>query len=81
VRVVADNPKTFRFASTAPYFVEIGEAKRRVSKTSARFFLDWVRERARRVKLDDPAQKQEVLKHHEAAERFWQDLLARANAE
>jgi len=24
VRVITDNPKTFRFASTAPYYVEIG---------------------------------------------------------
>ena len=47
VRTIADNPKTFRFASTAPFYVEIGEAKRRVNRTSAQFFLDWVRERKR----------------------------------
>jgi hypothetical protein len=34
VRVIADNPKTFRFASTAPFYVEVGEGKRRVSKAS-----------------------------------------------
>lgn len=39
VRAIADNPKTFRFASTAPFFVEIG-ARERISKASARFFLD-----------------------------------------
>jgi hypothetical protein len=33
------------------------------------------------VKLDDPAQRQEVLRHHERARRYWEELLARANAE
>ena len=52
VRAVTNNPKTFRFASTGPYYVEIGY-QRRVSKESAQFFLDWVYERARQIKLDD----------------------------
>jgi hypothetical protein len=79
VRAVAENPKTFRFASTAPFYVEVG-AKRRVSKSAAKFFLDWVKERAARVKLAD-AERREVLKHHTAAETFWKELLQRANAE
>jgi hypothetical protein len=81
VRTIADNPKTFRFASTAPFYVEIGEAKRRISKTSVRFFLDWVQERVKRIKLEDPAQRQEVLQHHAAAKKYWEDLVAKANAE
>src|ERR1700752_2620112 len=78
VRAVAENPKTFRFASTAPFYVEAGDAKRRVSKSAAKFFLDWVKERAARVKLDDAEQRGEVLKHHTAAEKFWKELLDRA---
>jgi hypothetical protein len=81
VRAIADNPKTFRFASTAPYYVEFAEPKRRVSKTSAKFFSDWSRERAGRVKVDDPDQRREVLRHHEAAEKFWKDVLEKANAD
>jgi hypothetical protein len=81
VRAIADIPETFRFASTAPFYVEVGEAKRRISASSARFFLDWARERAGRVKLDDPDRRRAVLRHHEAAERYWSDLLARANAD
>jgi hypothetical protein len=81
VRVIADNPKTFRFASTAPFYVEVGEAKRRVSKASARFFLEWVRERVGRIKLDDRGQREEVVKYHRQAEKFWQDLVEHANAE
>lgn len=81
VRVIADNPKTFRFASTAPYYVEIGDTKHRISKASAQFFLDWVRERTTRVKLDDPRQRDEVLRYHHAAEKFWQEKVMNANAE
>jgi len=81
VRVIADNPKTFRFASTAPFYVEVGEEKRRISKTSARFFRDWVHERAGRIKLDDAKQREEVLTYHTAAEKFWQDLVDKSNAE
>jgi hypothetical protein len=81
VRAIADNPKTFRFASTAPYYVEIGDTKQRISKASAQFFLDWTQERAKRVKLENADQRREVLEHHTAAEKFWKGLLGRANAE
>jgi hypothetical protein len=81
VRTIADNPKTFRFASTGPFYVEIGKVKRRISKASAHFFLGWVEERARRVKLDDPGQRKEILRYHDEAKRFWKKTLAQANAE
>jgi hypothetical protein len=80
VRAIADNPKTFRFASTAPYYVEIG-GKKRVSASSARFFRNWVRERGALVKLDDADQYAEVIEHHVAAEKFWKELMDRANAD
>ena len=41
-------PDTYRFATTAPYYVEIGDQPR-ISKTSAQFFLDWVDERGRQA--------------------------------
>jgi hypothetical protein len=81
VRAITDNPRTFRFASTGPYYVEIGDTARRISKVSAQFFLDWARERARRIRLEDPGQRREVLEYHTRAEKFWQDLAAGANAE
>jgi len=36
--------------------LEIGAASRRVSRASARFFLDWVRERLPQIRLADPRQ-------------------------
>ncbi|MEW6304834.1 MAG: CehA/McbA family metallohydrolase [Verrucomicrobiota bacterium] len=81
VRAVADNAKTFRFASTAPFYVEHGGATARISRASAQFFVDWVRERMTRVKHDDAAQREEILRHHRAAERFWLEKVNAANAE
>jgi hypothetical protein len=81
VRAIADDPKTFRFASTAPFYFEVGSGRRRVSRASARFFLAWVRERMARVKVDDAAKRAEVLKYHRVAEKYWQDLVDRANAD
>ena len=53
IRAVTDLPDTYRFAMTAPYYVEFGD-RRRISKRAAQFFLDWVDERARRIELTDP---------------------------
>jgi hypothetical protein len=81
VRAMADVPETFRFASTGPFYVEVGSATRRISKASAQFFLDWVRERMKQIKLDDPSQRGEVMLTHRAAEQFWQEKVAQANAD
>ncbi len=80
VRAVADLPTTYRFALSAPYFVEIGD-DRRISRRSAQFFLDWVVERARQIRLDDPDQRREVLACYRKARDFWQDLVRQATAE
>jgi hypothetical protein len=80
VRAVTNHPRTFRFASTGPYYVEIGY-QRRVSRQAAQFFLDWVQERIERIQLDDPDQRQAVLQYHDSARAFWQKKVAEANAE
>jgi hypothetical protein len=77
---MADTPGTFRFASTGPFYIEAARAPRRISKASAQFFVDWVRERKERIKLDDGRQRQEVLKYQTEAEQFWREKLAQANA-
>jgi hypothetical protein len=51
-----------------------------VSKASAEFFLDWVRERTKRVKLADASEREDVLRHHHRAEEFWRELAEKANA-
>lgn len=81
VRVLCENPRTFRFASTAPFYVEVGENQRRISKAAAQFFLNWVNEREARVKLSDSQMLREVTQHHKSARRFWQAKLTAANAD
>ncbi len=83
VRAITDLEHTFRFASTAPYYVEVGTDKRFVSRSSAHFFLDWVVERIARVpvKLNDSEKLEDVLAHHQEAKKFWQQVAAEANAD
>jgi hypothetical protein len=80
VRAVASHAKTFRFASTGPYYVEIGN-QRRISRQSARFFLDWVEERMGQLDLADPEKQEQVLGYHRRARDFWQQKLQQANAD
>ena len=83
VRSIADNAQTFRFASTAPFYVEIGGTTSRISKASTRFFLDWIDERMARVplKLKEPQELEEVLRWHRQAKEWWTRLASQANAE
>lgn len=83
VRAIARVDETFRFASTAPFYVEGQPEPRRISRRSAQFFVQWVDERIEVVKaaLTDPAKRESVLEHHEAARRFWANKLARATTE
>jgi hypothetical protein len=81
VRAMADVPGTFRFASTGPFYVEVGSPSRRVSKASAQFFLDWVRERMGQIKFADPRQQDEVTQPHRRAEQFWLERVVQANDE
>ena len=81
VRAIAAVPNTFRFASTGPFYVEVGPKPRRISRTSAQFFLDWVRERQGRIKIDDAQQQAEVIAYQKKAEQFWEEKVAHANAD
>jgi hypothetical protein len=81
VRVLADVPSSFRFASTGPFYVETGGSPQRISKTSAQFFLTWVRDRIAHLKVDDAQQRAEVLKPLRQAERFWEAKVFGANAD
>jgi hypothetical protein len=80
IRAVTNATKTYRFALTAPYYVEIGYEKT-ISKQSAQFFLDWLTERARRITLPPGEEREAVMLPHRQAREFWQQRLAEANAE
>jgi hypothetical protein len=83
VRAITNVDTTFRFATTAPWFVEEHGIERRVSRKSAQFFLDWVNERIARVRanIKENGRRDQVLTWHERAREFWTDRLRMANAD
>lgn len=79
VRAVADVKDTYRFASTAPWYVEIGGKAAPSQRESAQFFLGWTAERIAQIEQIADAQKREdVLRFWRDTERFWQGKVAAA---
>ncbi|HEY5314669.1 MAG TPA: hypothetical protein VIK18_19200 [Pirellulales bacterium] len=76
VRIVTDVPQTYRAAFSAPWYVE-GPDGPRVSRKSVTYFLDRLHALAAHP-TGDPAFTAAELA---TAERFWTELLAKANAD
>ncbi len=72
---MVDDDTTFRFASTGPYYLEIGDPAVAIRQNSVQFFQDWVQERITRVEanVEDASKRAEVLKYHYQARQYWQD--------
>ena len=75
VRVVTNVPNTFRFASTGPWYVEIGDANPPIRQESCEFFRQWIDERidSLRQSLKSDQERRDVLPVFEAARQFWAD--------
>lgn len=83
VRAVTNNTQTYQFASTGPYYVEQADQPR-IGKKSVQFFLDWIAEnKARLRKLPNLSESElaDQLSPQDGAQKFFADLLTRANAE
>ncbi len=79
VRALGTATNTFRFASTAPWYVEIGGGAMKPHRESARFFADWCRERITMLeKLTNLSlsQRAEVLEPWRISEEYWSRKLA-----
>lgn len=93
VRAVTRTPDDlYRFAMTAPFYVEIGNSKRPISKRSAEFFLNWVQDGIQSIQSGTypweeyepvptrPAlnrtEQQEILNYYSSAEQFWRKLAS-----
>lgn len=81
VRAIADNDKSFRFASTGPYYVEVGPERRHISRRSTTFFNEWTKARISQIEGTKLEKPEEVLKYHVKARSFWEERLANANAD
>jgi hypothetical protein len=79
IRVRCDHPQTYRFAMTAPWYVTF-RGKPRVSKASAEFFLEWVNERAAKLKIADAETRAAAEKEIEFARSWWRKKVDEANA-
>lgn len=84
VRTIAKVPYTFRFASTAPFFVEIGDSKSTIHRADVDYFLQWIDERIGRIerdekgKLPDLKQRATIVETHREARRFYEGLLEKS---
>lgn len=83
LRAITDVEQTFRFASTAPFYLRESSRSQRISRESCRFFLTWAEERADRVRENVESEDREraVLEHHESAIQFWKERADAANAD
>ena len=83
VRAITTVPHTFRFASSAPFYVEI-EGKRRVDREDVNFFIKWIKARIRTLEtstsddLTSDDVRKAVLKPHREAVAFYERLLNEA---
>ncbi|HEV3339979.1 MAG TPA: CehA/McbA family metallohydrolase [Pirellulales bacterium] len=76
VRAVAENDETYRFATSAPWYVEIGDRPKRVHRDSAQFFLDWLEERRDAVEQNAGEEPDESKKMWAEAKEYWERLVA-----
>jgi hypothetical protein len=83
VRAVTNNTETYQFASSGPYYVEQA-GRPRISRRSVQFFLDWIgaaEERLRKLPELDSSSLQNLIAEQTAARRYFEELLAKANAD
>jgi len=75
IRALTENTKTYRFAMTAPYYVEIGNSPKRIDKESVEFFLNWAKEAAKQNHETEPKKRMLFDKYSKETLNFWQNLL------
>ena len=90
IRALSDVAHTFRFASTAPYFVEAGEVPKRIHRSDVEFFMAWIKERMKRLSVnanrtigdvqqpENEAKLESVLRPHQRALEVFEALLEEA---
>jgi hypothetical protein len=82
IRARSVEPRTFQFASTAPFYLEVAGAEQRISRSAAAFFEGWVSERIAQLRNGGAGQPRldEMLAPHLEALEIYEQLAARATA-
>ncbi len=83
IRALAAVDHTFRFASTAPWYVEFPAQPRLIRRSSVAFFQEWERDRIEQIReaIPDEGQRESVLAWHRQALEFWDEQMRAANAD
>lgn len=81
VRAVTEQEKTYRFASTGPYYVEVGDQPRRISRNATKFFLDWTDELLARPAPKGQKLPPTIRQQYQSARDFWSERAGQANAD
>lgn len=86
VRAIARVPSTFRFASTAPFWVDVEGAPPRVHREDVEFFIEWISERIAAIESGqfeklEGAELEAVLGPHRRALEVFRARLEGAVAE
>lgn len=73
IRVVTDHESSYRFAMTAPYYIEAGNSKR-VQPEAVAFFRTWLETSRKEISRLPAAEAAAYQPYLEKADRFWQEL-------
>lgn len=80
IRVVTEREHTYRIASTAPYYIEVG-GKRRISRKAIEFFQDWLGAAENELAQQSDAAVSQAEPYLRSAKHFWDRQAAVATAE
>ncbi len=83
VRAVTNHSKTLQFASSGPYYVDKGDHPR-ISHASVNFFIDWIDQYMKQLAKGNSAdveKNEPTLAKLQSAQKFFEDLLSKANAD
>lgn len=78
VRVLTDNPGTYRMAMTGPYYVEIGDAPNFIDIDDVKFFLGWAKEAAEQNIAPTAEERALFDAYAQESIRFWEELCEAA---
>lgn len=78
IRAICDDQATYKYACSAPFYVDF-EGRKRISKKATKFFYDWSQERLAQVKKD--MKSKQLLSFHRGAVQFWKGRHEKANVE
>ena len=75
VRAVAELEHTYRFASTAPFYLINNQGEIPIHKEAYHFFINWCYQRIERIDLKEGPQREEVMLEWRQAVKWWEKRL------